>query len=64
MLQKEVIMECIDKNFVSDENNSECDEVIAVSRVGQGEPEPVECPVNSLKNKPIPSALEKVSNRF
>jgi len=58
-------MECIeDNNFVSDENNSECNEVMLVSRVGQGEPEPVECPVNALENKPIPCALEEVSNRF
>ncbi|XP_060856751.1 uncharacterized protein LOC132934469 [Metopolophium dirhodum] len=64
LLQKEVIMECIDNKFISDKNNSECNEVMAVSKVGQGEPEPVECPVNSLKNKPIPCALEKVSNRF
>eukprot|EP00102_Acyrthosiphon_pisum_P006777 XP_003240476.1 PREDICTED: uncharacterized protein LOC100575679 isoform X2 [Acyrthosiphon pisum] len=64
LLQKEEIMECIDNNFVSDENNSECNEVMAVSRVGQGEPEPVGCPVNALKNKPIPCESEEISSYY
>jgi len=59
-----MITECIDNNFVSDENNSENDEAMTVSRVGQGEPEPVGCPVRSLRNKPTPCPLEEVSNKF
>lgn len=63
-LQKEVITNCNDNNFVFDRNNSESNEATAVSRVGQGEPEPVGCPVMDLGNKPTPCALEEVSSRF
>jgi len=59
-----VVTVCIDNNLISNENNSESNEAMAASRVGQGEPEPVGCPVSGLRNKPIPCALEEVSNKL
>lgn len=63
-LQKKVLTECIDNNLIFNENNSESNEAMTVSRVGHDEPGPVGCLVRSLRNKPIPCALEEVSNIF
>ncbi|XP_015376302.1 PREDICTED: uncharacterized protein LOC107170651 [Diuraphis noxia] len=61
LLQKEVVTECIDNDSVFNRNNSDSNEAMVVSRVGQGEPEPSGCPVSGLENKPTPCELENVS---